>query len=89
MIDNALIARIIHSGVTLYMMLMLLRWLGGWLEVDLGMPRLRWVTRATDPPIKLLRQFVPPLGPWDWAPPLSVLLLWLCREVALTPFIVR
>lgn len=71
--------QVIASGLTLYMMAILLRWLGPWLELDVYSPWWRWLPRITDPLIHLFRRILPPMGPMDWSPIASVIALWLVR----------
>jgi len=66
--------------MTLFMLAILLRWLGTWIEFDLASSRFRWVCRITDPPIRMMRDLVPALGPWDAGPLLTLLLTWIVRE---------
>lgn len=78
---SSLIAfRAVYSVITLYMLLILVRWLGAYLELDLY-GRLRWVRRLTDPLLDLLRRVVPPMGPIDLSPLAALGLLWLLRII--------
>lgn len=75
-----LAARIIASGITLYMMLVILRWMGPALEIELDTPRRAWVRRLTDPPIGLARRAIGQvMGPFDWAPVAVLFALWILR----------
>ncbi|MBI2422399.1 MAG: YggT family protein [Candidatus Hydrogenedentes bacterium] len=69
------------SLLTLYMMALLLRWLAPYLEVNLAYGHLKLVSRATDPPIELIRKFLPPMGMMDFAAPAAVLAVWIVRMV--------
>lgn len=79
---SGLLIRGVASALTLYMMLILLRWLGSRLELDLHAGRLRWIPRLTDPLIDRIRRVLPPMGPADLAPLVAVLGVWLVRELA-------
>ena len=76
-----LILRGVYSGMTLYMMLILVRWLAPWLEVDLHGPKLRWLPRAVDPLINLMRRILPAMGPMDFGPLSALLAVWLLRVI--------
>ncbi len=76
-----LMFRTIYSGLTLYMMLILVRWLGGWLGLEVEFGRLRWIARLTDPLINALRRILPPMGPVDFGPVAALLLVWLVRVI--------
>lgn len=80
---NLLIARIIYSGFTLYMILIILRWLGPWLQLDMFSGKLAWIPRLTDPLISRIRSFLPPMGPFDFAPVAALLLVWLVRVIVI------
>jgi len=80
-----LVARAVFCTFTLYMMVLLVRWLGPYLEIDL-FGRLRWVRGITDPLLNLVRRVMPPLGPVDFAPVVALLLVWLARQVTLAAF---
>jgi len=77
-----LTVRLVVSALTLYMMLVLLRWLGPWLELDIDSGRLRWISRLTDPLINRLRRLLPWMGPMDFGPLAALLLVWILREVS-------
>jgi uncharacterized protein YggT (Ycf19 family) len=74
--------RAVYSIMTLYMMAILLRWLGAWLSLEVEAGPLRWIALISDPLIKRMRQILPPMGPVDFAPLASVLALWLIREIS-------
>jgi len=75
------IASAIYSGLTLYMMALLLRWLGPWLELEFHGPLLGWLPRITDPLIALMKRSLPPLGPFDWSPLASVIAVFILRLI--------
>lgn len=76
-----LIIRAWFALATLYMMAILLRWLGPWLEIDVKYGRFRWIGEAVDPLLRGVRRILPPLGPLDYAPVAALLLVWMLREV--------
>ena len=80
---GAIIVNAIYSGITLYMLLVLIRWFGPHLELDFYDTRLRWIARAVDPLLRFIRRVVPPMGPFDVGPLVAVLFLWFVRTVAL------
>jgi YggT family protein len=77
------LGRAIADLLTLYMMLILLRWLAPWLQMSLDHPRIRWVCRLTDPLIGLMRRFLPPMGPLDFGPIAALFVVWVIRILAL------
>lgn len=79
---DAVIESAIYSTFTLYMLLVLVRWLGPYLELDFYDTRLRWIARAVDPLLRTVRSVMPPVGPIDFGPLVTVLLLWMARSVA-------
>lgn len=74
-----ILPRVAGSLLTLYMMALLLRWLGPWIEVDCDGPRLRWIAWITDPLIRLIGRILPPMGPMNWAPIAAVISVWILR----------
>lgn len=75
--------RIIYSALTLYMMLILLRWFGPWLTLDVERGRLGWISRVTDPLITRLRRVLPHMGPVDFGPIAALVLVWFVRILSL------
>ncbi len=73
------IRTILYSGITLYMMAILLRWTAPFLSLDLYQRGLRWIPAITDPFLRLIRRTLPPMGFTDWAPVAAVLILWVAR----------
>ena len=71
--------RIAHSLLTLYMMLILLRWFGPWMGLEVTAGRLVWVGRLTDPLITRLRKVLPHMGPMDFGPLAALVLVWFVR----------
>ncbi len=80
---NEIILRVVGSGMTLYMMAILLRWLGPYLEVDLHSGRWSWLPRIADPPIKFFRRILPDMGPFDWSPIAALAAVFFARIVLL------
>ena len=81
MITPALLASTIYCGLTLYMMALLLRWLGPWLELEFHGPVLRVLPAITDPLIGLMKRILPPMGPMDWSPLAAVMSVFILRLI--------
>ncbi len=79
---RGMVIRAVYSGLTLYMLLILLRWISPWLQLDLRNRRLRWVTRLTDPLIDGLRRVLPPMGPMDFGPVAALFVVWVVRSIS-------
>ena len=79
-------AHVVFSLLTLYMMLILLRWFGPWLEINTDAGRLAWIGRATEPLIQRIRRVLPHMGPVDFGPLAALFLVWLARSVAMLVF---
>jgi YggT family protein len=75
------LVRLVYSALTLYMVLIILRWLGGWLELEVEFGRLRWISRVTEPLIDRLRKILPSMGPLDFGPIAALLLVWVVRVI--------
>ncbi|MBX3178600.1 MAG: YggT family protein [Candidatus Hydrogenedentes bacterium] len=76
-----MIASILYSGLTLYMMALLLRWLGPWLELEFRGLLLGRIPAITDPCIQFMRRMLPPMGPLDFAPLAAVMGVFIVRLV--------
>ena len=75
------IASLIYCLLTLYMMAVLLRWLGSWLELEFYRFPLSLIPKATDPLTRLMRRILPPMGPMDWSPLAAVMALFIVRLI--------
>ncbi|MBN2307848.1 MAG: YggT family protein [Candidatus Hydrogenedentes bacterium] len=73
------VIRGVNSLMSLYMLLILLRWVGPWLELDFRHGRLRWIPALTDPLIVPIRRILPPMGPLDFGPLATLFALWIVR----------
>lgn len=71
----------VYSGITLYMMAILVRWTAPFLSLDLYQRGLRFIPVLTDPFLKLIRRTLPPMGFTDWSPVAALLILWVVRVV--------
>lgn len=76
-----LLVRLVYGGCTLYMLMILFRWLAPWLEVDVATERLRWLPRLTDPLVNRIRQVLPPMGPVDFGPLAALVIVWFARSI--------
>lgn len=74
--------RAVSALLTLYMLLILLRWTAPWLEFDIHSPRWRWIARLTDPLLDLVRRVLPPMGPMDFGPLGALFVVWLVRVLS-------
>lgn len=67
---------------TLYMMMILICWLAGWLQVSLHNRQLKWMRRVTDPLVNKIRKLLPSMGPIDFGPIAAVFAVWLVRTIS-------
>lgn len=81
MISGPLAFSIIYCGLTLYMMALLLRWLGPWLELEFSGPLLGVLPRITDPLFQWMKRILPPMGPMDWSPLAAVMSVFILRLI--------
>ncbi|HIJ65371.1 MAG TPA: YggT family protein [Candidatus Hydrogenedentes bacterium] len=82
-----LLPRAVQNLLTLYMIMILLRWLGTWIEVDVRSGPVRWICRLTDPLIQALRRLLPPMGPIDFGPPAALFLVWVVRILSVNALV--
>ncbi|MBI4559164.1 MAG: YggT family protein [Candidatus Hydrogenedentes bacterium] len=78
---NLIIARALYSLFTLYMIAILLRWLGPWIELDFDSRRLRWIAEITDPLVNRIRRLLPSMGPMDFGPLAAIFAVWVVRQI--------
>ena len=81
MLTQLVLFRLFSSVMTLYMMAIILRWLGPWLELDLQTSRLRFIPAITDPLIQAIRKMLPNMGPMDWAPIAALVAVFFLRTI--------
>ena len=72
---------IIYCGLTLYMMAILLRWLGPWLELEFAGPVLGLLPKATDPLVDFMKRVLPNMGPMDFSPMAAVMCVYIVRLI--------
>ncbi len=72
---------LVGSGLTLFMMSILLVWVGPWLEVDTRSPRLRWMVIPAEKLVAAVRRVLPNMGPMDWSPVATLVGVWIVRLV--------
>jgi YggT family protein len=72
---------ILYCGLTLYMMALLLRWLGPWLELEFTGPVLGLLPKITDPLVELMKRALPPMGPMDFSPHAAVICVYIVRLI--------
>lgn len=68
-----------YSALSLYMLFILLRWIGPRIELDIQQGRLRWMCALTDPLIRFFRRILPPMGPVDFGPLAALVSAWFVR----------
>lgn len=78
---HVILAEIVGSGLTLYMMAILLRWTAPWIELDMHSRYLKIIPRLVDPLIGTMRRLLPPMGPMDWAPAAALAAVWIARII--------
>lgn len=81
MTASSIPAALVGSLLTLYMMAILLRWVGPWLEIDMDQRRWQFLPKLVDPLVNLMRRSLPQMGPMDWGPIAAVMAVWIVRIV--------
>jgi YggT family protein len=76
------LGRTVNSLLTIYMVLILVRWLAPWLQLDVEGRRFRWAWRLTDPLIGVMRRVLPRMGPLDFGPIAALFVVWIVRIIA-------
>lgn len=76
------IERAVYNLLTLYMLAILLRWIGAWIGLEMEYGRWRFIARITDPVLNRVRGILPSMGPVDFSPIASLFVVWILREVS-------
>jgi uncharacterized protein YggT (Ycf19 family) len=84
--DSFIQMRLVYTVFTLYMLMVLLKWTSPVLGIDEEKGIWALNAKCTAPAIKLMKQFIPSVGPFDFAPLAVVLVLWLLRTIFLQGF---
>ena len=80
-VNYGLPVRMANSLLTLYMLLILVRWMAPRLALNLLDARLRWIPRLTDPLIDAMRRLLPPMGPVDFGPLAALFVVFVIRAL--------
>ncbi|NIA13086.1 MAG: hypothetical protein GWP08_03315 [Nitrospiraceae bacterium] len=81
---QGVVARAVGNLLSLYMLLILVRWLAPWMQLDLHTKRLRWICVATDPLLDAMRRLLPPMGPMDFGPLAALFAVWVVRTLSVS-----
>jgi len=79
-----LLFRAFFSLTTLYMLAILLRWFAPYIEINLDFGPFRYIGKIVDPFVKRVRAVLPSLGPVDFAPIVSILIVWIIKNVGIS-----
>jgi YggT family protein len=74
--------RAVYNLLTIYMLALILRWLGAWIGLEMEFGRWRFLARITDPVLNRVRKILPSMGPVDFAPLATLFFVWIFREVS-------
>ena len=81
--DIALLARILYSGITLYMLAILVAWLASWIGIETEYGKGHLLKKITDPALRAVRKVLPPMGPFDMSPIVTLFGLWFIRTLSI------
>jgi uncharacterized protein YggT (Ycf19 family) len=77
-----MVMAVLENLIQVYMVLILLRALSTWLELDERKTLVKFICRITDPVLALIRRVVPPIGgAIDISPVIAMLALWVIAAV--------
>lgn len=77
----AIVGYVIYGLLGLYTLAIFIRIIFSWLSVNYGNRLMRLLVRATEPLLRAVRRFVPPVGMFDLSPMVAFLIVWLCQAV--------
>lgn len=78
--------QVLQNFLSLYSLLLIVRILLGWFNVDWSNAPFSWLRQITDPFLNVFRGILPTMGMMDFSPILAFMLLRLIQQVAL-PFL--
>lgn len=80
--DIVVLIRVVYSGITLYMLAILVAWLAAWIGVETEYGKGRLLKKMTEPALKVVRNVLPPMGPFDMSPLVTLFALWFIRTLS-------
>ena len=81
------VAKILNFLLVLAILIFIVRALLSWFQADMRHPVIAFIHQITDPPLKFIRRYIPPLGNVDLSPMIAILIcyflnIWLVRSLA-------
>jgi YggT family protein len=77
-----IVVRIVYSGITLYMIAILLVWLSAWIGIETEYGKAKILKKMTEPLLEAVRKAIPPMGPFDMSPIVALFGLWFIRVLS-------
>jgi len=77
-----ILTRVIYSGMTLYMLAILVRWAGPTLGIDTASGLGGACRKATQPLIEFMERVLPPMGPINLSPLAALVAVWFVRVLS-------
>ena len=74
-----ILIRLVYSGITLYMLAILVAWLSSWIGIETEYGKGKILKKLTNPLLEQVRKVLPPMGPFDMSPIVALLALWFIR----------
>jgi len=74
--------RVIYSGMTLYMLAILVRWAGPAVGIDTASGLGGVCRKATKPLIEFMERVLPPMGPINLSPLVALIAVWFVRSLS-------
>jgi YggT family protein len=69
-------ASLLHILLQLAILLFIVRALLSWFQPDMRHPVIAFIHQITDPVLKFIRRYIPPLGTVDLSPLIAILACW-------------
>ncbi len=77
-----IIRDLLYTIFTLYMIAILAVWLGPYIQFDLRERKWgKWILIIVEPFLQIIRKKLPYFGPFNWAPIVMLLIVWLLRKI--------
>lgn len=74
--------RVVYSGITLYMLMVLVAWLSSWIGIETDYGKGKILKKVTEPLLEFVRKMLPSTGPFDMSPIVALMGLWFIRTLS-------
>ena len=78
------LVRMIETAIDLYMLVVFVRVILSWIPHNPYQPVIRIIYQITDPPLKQIRQWLPPMAGMDFSPVVLIFALYFLKMILIS-----